>query len=148
VDSPGSEPLSPPWSGSASAILPVADLARAVGFYRRLGFAVRIADVGGYAFVEAAGIRFHLSESDGFDPLVDAGMIYLYVDDVDSVHAALSLPDATSLSHRMLVERGMRRESLERIGQLRDEEWGMREFFLADPDNNLVRVGTPLTPAS
>ncbi|WP_404433912.1 VOC family protein [Microbacterium lacus] len=142
-----SESAAVSWSGSASAILPVAELDRAVTFYRELGFDVQVAEVGGYAFVEASGIRFHLSESPGFDPFTDAGMIYLYVDDVDSVHAALSLPSADSLPHQYLVERRMRGESLARIGVLRDEEWGMREFYFTDPDNNLVRVGSRL-PAS
>ncbi len=113
-------------------------------FYRELGFDVEIAEVGGYAFVEASGIRFHLSESPGFDPFVDAGMIYLYVDDVDGVHAGLSLPSAASLSHEQIVGLWAQGESLARMGDVRDESWGMREFALLDPDNNLVRVGTPL----
>ncbi len=90
-------------------------------FYRELGFDVEIAEVGGYAFVEASGIRFHLSESPG-----------------------LSLPSAASLSHEQIVGLWAQGESLARMGDVRDESWGMREFALLDPDNNLVRVGTPL----
>lgn len=133
-----------PWSGSASAILPVAELDRSVAFYRGLGFDVQIAEVGGYAFVEAGVIRFHLSESEGFDPFTHAAMIYLYVDDVDSVHAGMSLESAASLSHQQLVDRWTRGESLARIGTVRDEPWGMREFHFFDPDNTLVRVGSRL----
>ena len=132
------------WDGSAAAILPVADLARSVEFYRGLGFEVEIAEVGGYAFVEAGGTRFHLSETDGFDPFTQAGMIYLYVPDVDAVHATISLEDAAVLGHRELVTRWEGGRSLARIGPVRDEPWGMREFALLDSDNNLVRVGTPL----
>lgn len=114
-------------------------------FYREIGFDVQVAEVGGYAFVEASGIRFHLSESAAFDPFTEAGMIYLYVDDVDSVHAGLSLPSADSLSHQQLVGLWLQGGSLARMGTPRDEAWGMREFALLDPDNNLVRVGTPLS---
>ncbi|WP_375386692.1 bleomycin resistance protein [uncultured Microbacterium sp.] len=131
------------WSGSASAILPVADLERAAAFYRAIGFDVEMSDAGAYAFVEAGGIRFHLSESEGFDPFVNAGMVYLYVDDPDAVHAMIALDDLR-LSHAALVERWRRGESLARIRPVRDEPWGMREFSFADPDNNLVRVGTRL----
>jgi catechol 2,3-dioxygenase-like lactoylglutathione lyase family enzyme len=133
-----------PWSGSSVAILPVSDLDRSVAFYRDLGFEVEVADVGGYAFVEAGGIRLHLSAGEGFDPLRDAAMVYLYVDDVDAVHSALALPEASSLSHDDLVEASARGESLARVGPIRDEPWGMREFALFDPDNNLLRVGEPL----
>ena len=132
------------WDGSAAAILPVADLARSVVFYRDLGFEVEIAEAGRYAFVAGGGIRFHLSESDGFDPFTQAGMLYLYVPDVDAVHAAISLEDAASLGHGELVARWRSGQSLARIRPVRDEPWGMREFSLADPDNNLIRVGTPL----
>jgi catechol 2,3-dioxygenase-like lactoylglutathione lyase family enzyme len=133
-----------PWSGSSAAILPVSDLDRSVAFYRDLGFGVEVADVGGYAFVEAGGIRLHLSAGEGFDPLRDAAMVYLYVDDVDAVHSALALPEASSLSHDDLVDAAARGESLARVGRIRDEPWGMREFALFDPDNNLLRVGGPL----
>lgn len=137
--------MSNPWTGSAAPILPVADLDRAVAFYRGLGFDVEIAAVGGYAFVEAGGIQFHLSASSGFDPFVHAGMVYLYVDDVDRVHATIGLEDAASLDHDMLRGRWERGESLARVRPVRDEVWGTREFSFADPDNNLVRVGTRLT---
>ncbi|MFE1644416.1 bleomycin resistance protein [Microbacterium sp. P01] len=133
------------WRGSASAILPVADLSRAADFYRGLGFEVEIADVGGYAFVEAGEMRFHLSESADLDPFVHAAMVYLYVADVDAVHASVTLEDADALSHDELLRRWRNGESLARIRPVRDEPWGMREFSFADPDNNLVRVGTPLT---
>lgn len=136
--------MSAHWSGYAAAILPVADLARAVAFYRGLGFDVEMADAGAYAFVESGGIRFHLSESPGFDPFEHADMIYLYVDDVDAVHASLELEQAASLSHDDLIGRWQRGESLARVRPVRDEPWGMREFSFADPDNNLVRVGTRL----
>lgn len=131
------------WRGSASAILPVADLARAAEFYRSLGFDVQIADAAPYAFVDADGVRFHLSQSDGFDPFAHAAMIYLYVEDVDAVHASLALDDAASVSHDELVRRWRAGESLARVRPVRDEPWGMREFSFADPDNNLIRVGTP-----
>ncbi|KAA9105503.1 bleomycin resistance protein [Microbacterium rhizomatis] len=131
------------WSGSAAAILPVADLARAVAFYRGIGFDVDESDAGAYAFVESGGTRFHLSESPGFDPFVNAGMVYLYVDDPDAVHAMLGIEDLR-LDHAALVKRWRRGESLARIRPVRDEPWGTREFSFADPDNNLVRVGTRL----
>lgn len=130
------------WHGSAAAILPVADLDRSVAFYRGIGFDADAASGAGYAFVSAGGIEFHLSQSEGFDPFSQAAMVYLCVDDVDAVHAAIGLEDAASLSHQELVARWRAGKSLARIRPVHDEPWGMREFSFVDPDNNLVRVGT------
>src|SRR5690554_4409521 len=128
-------------SGKAVPILPVADLDRAVTFYRDVGFTVEAQP--GYAFVSSGGIRLHLSESHGYDPFVNAAMAYLYVEDVEAVHRLLVPTTASCLTRQELADRRARGESLARLKPIRDEPWGMREFSFFDPDNNLIRVGQP-----
>ncbi|GAA1419640.1 VOC family protein [Agrococcus citreus] len=131
------------WRGAAVPILPVADLDRSVAFYRGIGFDVEVSAAGRYAFVRSEGVQLHVSETGGFDPFSQAGMAYVFVDDVEAVRAALDLDDALALSHAELRSRWARGESLARATPMQDEPWGVREFSFMDPDNNLIRVGGP-----
>ena len=134
-------------AGTATPILPVANIDRAAEFYRELGFVVEPYD-SGYAFVRGGGISIDLAQSDGFDPFVMAGMAYLTVRDPDAAHAALVatglLPGYHDLDEQSLREKWTAGESLARITEVENKPWGMREFALADVDNNLVRIGAPV----
>ncbi|CAN5420238.1 N/A [soil metagenome] len=114
------------WSGTSTPILPVADMGRAIAFYERIGLDVELYRTGEYAFVRGDGITIDLSVTPEYDPLVMAGMTYLTVTDPDALHkhlAALEVP---------------------RLSPVENKPWGMREFALADPDNNLIRIGAAL----
>ncbi|MFG3254060.1 glyoxalase superfamily protein [Streptomyces sp. NPDC048172] len=101
-------------------VLRVADAARAVGWYARLGFEKRWEhrfEPGFPAFVEIAsgGVRLFLSEHEG-DARPDT-LLYLRVTDVDAVAAEFGT-------------------------EVRDEEWA-RETEVADPDGNRLRLAGP-----
>ncbi len=69
----------------------------------------------------------------------------LVVDDADAAHAAIvaavRLPGYHDLDESALRSRWAAGDSLARITPVEDKPWGMREFALADADNNLLRVG-------
>ncbi|MEP6478348.1 MAG: VOC family protein [Rhodoglobus sp.] len=146
----------PVWNGTSTPILPTTSMARTVEFYRGLGFVVRLYRDGGYAYVTATeqweqGVMLHFSLTDSLDPFVSAGMAYVTVDDVDSLYASIRstglVEDAiaddgqTRYTTRELKARWRQGLSLARISRPWDQPWGMREFAMLDPDNNLIRVG-------
>jgi catechol 2,3-dioxygenase-like lactoylglutathione lyase family enzyme len=105
----------------AIPVLRVADVARSLKFYRRLGFVEewthRFGD-GFPAFTAVArhqGARLFLSEHDG-DASPD-GLVYLRVADVD----------------RLAREFGV---------AVQEQPWA-REVHLNDPDGNRLRIGVP-----
>ncbi len=110
----------------ACPMLAASDVPAAVEWYReRLGFFVR-RTMPDYGIVEKDGIELH------FWPCRDRSIAentsaYVRVDDVDAVHATLQ--DAR--------EGG-------RISEVADRAWGMREFYVWDPDGNLLRFGAPV----
>jgi hypothetical protein len=112
-------------------VVPVLDLNAALERYRRLGFTVRAyGHATGYGFADREGVSIHLSEWDEHDPTRTASVIYLYVTDAEAV----------------------RREWLEagvdgRFSEVRQTDYGMREFAFVDPDGTLHRVGFRHAPA-
>ena len=101
----------------------VADVARSVAFYARLGFAVQnthtppFADAPVWAMLGAGEARLMVTRADGpVDPAEQAVLFYLYYDGIAGVHAALG---AGGLP----------------VGPLRYPPYSPRgEFALADPD--------------
>lgn len=69
------------------------------------------------------GVELHLVEVNS--QARDRGEAYLHVRDVDAIHAAWA---AAGLA----------------VSEVRDEPWGMREFNVADPGGNRIRVGRSL----
>jgi predicted enzyme related to lactoylglutathione lyase len=110
----------------AKPVLPVDDMARAVEFYRSLGFRVDAYDAG-YAWVHEGDAEFlHLRLVVGLDVGSNAASVFLHVQDADAWFArvAAALGDA--------------------VGAIADMPWKMREFAFTDPFGNLVRVGQTL----
>lgn len=60
--------------------------------------------------------------ADGVRPQSDAPVLTIEVADVDAVHA-------TASAH-----------GVEIVRSLRDEEWGVRRFFVRDPDGRVINV--------
>jgi predicted enzyme related to lactoylglutathione lyase len=109
---------------TVNPILPVSDMDRAVGFYRTVGFAVTEYDAG-YAWVRTCGWEFfHLALAPALEPGGSTAAAYLHVADVDEWHRAITTnaPDVA-------------------VGDVIAQPWGMREFSLADPDGNVMRIG-------
>jgi catechol 2,3-dioxygenase-like lactoylglutathione lyase family enzyme len=110
-------------------VLPVRDLAAATEHYRRLGFRVEAYAGGGYGFAERGPVHLHLAQFGELDPLTNPSTAYLYVGDADALHAEWSAAGAGGRFHAPA-----------------DTEYGLREGAHVDPDGNLLRDGSWLTP--
>jgi len=108
-------------------IFPVHDLDVAIAHYRRLGFATRAYEGGGYAYATRDGIEIHLgmaADEDGRN-----SSAYLWVEDADKLAAA------------------WRSEGVE-VHLPEDTEWGQHEGAVVDPDGNVIRFGSPIREGS
>jgi lactoylglutathione lyase len=110
-----------------SPILQVADMARALGFYRDLlGFAVAYSfpadEAPAFASLEIQGGTLGLAAADG--PIESATTaIWLYCDDVDA-----AIRELRSAGVRVIAEPA-------------DQAWGERLASVADPDGYTVHIG-------
>ena len=100
-------------------ILKVADTARAVEWYGRLGFTKDFEhryseDFPGYVGISRDGLAMHLSEHVG-DATPDT-LVYIFVADVDALAAEFGV-------------------------EVEEQSWA-RDFEVTDPDGNRIRVGT------
>ncbi len=122
-------------------ILKVTDIEVAVDFYcSALGFATDFRysaspDGPSYVGVSLDGNQIHLSTFAG-DGIAGTAA-YCYVDDIDALvqrfrKAGLSTPERPTSP----VEEGPV-----------DQSWGMREFYVRDPDGNTLRFGSPIPAA-
>jgi catechol 2,3-dioxygenase-like lactoylglutathione lyase family enzyme len=106
----------------------VAAMEVALPFYRDiLGFTVHV-DEGGYAYVEREHIAFRLLalEAASYNP-PGSGHAYIDVGDVDALFAEM--------------EPGLKTLPADRWGPPKDQPYGQREFWVRDPDGNLVSFG-------
>ena len=109
-------------------VIPVRDLGAALRRYQQLGFSVRAYGHGtGYGYADRGRVSLHLSEWDQHDPKRTGSVVYLYVSDADAVYAEWTASGVEG-----------------RFSELRDTEYGMREFGYVDPDGTLHRVGSSL----
>ncbi|MBA4179129.1 MAG: hypothetical protein C0506_00935 [Anaerolinea sp.] len=101
--------------------LPVADLERAVAFYRDvIGFGVeaRMDDVG-FALMRAGGAELALVKH----PAPQPGGAYLYVSGVEQLLTRCTEAGCTLIS------------------PLTVEPWGLRDFVVEDPDGHRIAIG-------
>ena len=108
---------------SLAPIMRVADANVALAWYQRLGFVKEWehrfeAGLPLYVGVARGDLRMHLSEHAG--DARPGTLVYIYVDDIDAVAAALG------------------------VTEIDDMSWG-RDFEVADPDGNRLRIGTATT---
>jgi catechol 2,3-dioxygenase-like lactoylglutathione lyase family enzyme len=122
-------------------IVKVTDIQRALEFYcSTLGFVqdfMYSAGPGGpeYAGISLDGNQVHLSTFAG-DSVIGAAT-YCYVDDVDALfHKFLAAGLRTPGNPQSPVEEGPV-----------DQTWGMREFYVRDPDKNTMRFGSRILKA-
>jgi catechol 2,3-dioxygenase-like lactoylglutathione lyase family enzyme len=112
--------------GTVAPVIPVLDLAEALERYRTLGFEVRAYGHGtGYGYADRGGVSMHLSEWDEHDRKRTGSVVYIYVSDADAVRAEWAACGVKG-----------------RFGEVRETEYGMREFGYVDPDGTLHRVGS------
>ncbi|MBB6310107.1 VOC family protein [Xanthobacter tagetidis] len=107
--------------------LPAADPSAAAAWYRdKLGFAVKWT-MDDYAIVgRDADFEIHFWRC-ADKAIAEATSVYVRPDDIEALHAAMA----------GAAEGG-------RISEVQDREWGMREFYVWDPDGNLLRFGVPV----
>ncbi len=117
----------------AVPVLPSRDLSATLAFYEALGFeewgSSHLAR--GYLIVRRGDLVLHFHADPGVDPLRTATGCYLYVDDVDRLHAtwaAAVVPDPATGT---------------RVVAPTDTDYGLREFAVVDPSGNLLRIGSP-----
>ncbi len=106
----------------------VGDMAAAIDFYRRtLGFAVFV-DQQGYAYVEQhhLAIRLLALDRDAANP-PGCGHAYVDVRDLDALFAGL--------------EGRLAALAADRWAPPKDHAYGQREFWVRDPDGNLLTFG-------
>jgi predicted enzyme related to lactoylglutathione lyase len=104
---------------------PVRDLDVAFAHYRRLGFAARAYEGGGYGFLARDGVELHLGVVAHVDNSGAKHTAYLFVDDADALAAEWV---AAGVDVHMPV----------------DTEWGQHEGAVVDPDGNVIRFGSPV----
>jgi catechol 2,3-dioxygenase-like lactoylglutathione lyase family enzyme len=117
----------------------VSDLPRMVAFYRDvLGFATDWDGQGPYAEFQHEGVRFSMYERAqlpgllGQEPSFPGGINGTF-------ELAIDLPtsaDADSMFARVVAAGG------QPVYAPRDEPWGMHSSMVADPDGNLIEIGS------
>jgi catechol 2,3-dioxygenase-like lactoylglutathione lyase family enzyme len=116
--------IEPGRLNSACPIMPTTDVARSVDFYKALGFAVEVHD--GFIMTRRDDTELFLSLNPDHDPRTTASCIFMRVDDADALHARWTAQAAPGLH------------------ELRDTDYGMRQFAVIDPDGNMMLCASPL----
>lgn len=106
--------------------LPVVDMQQSQDFYEAAGFDVDVYEGGGFAFVR------HDDQS-VFDLGLESDMIPAA--NKAGCYVTLPVPDEW---HALFTDLGYP------VTELRDEDYGMREFTLTDPSGNNLRFGNPI----
>ncbi len=112
--------------GSLRRIAPifaVRDVEEAMAHYRRLGFATRPYEGGGYAFATRDGIEIHLGSAPA--DRLGSSSAYLWVEDADALAAEWLAAGVD-------------------VRTPQDTEWGQHEGAVIDPDGNVIRFGSPM----
>jgi predicted enzyme related to lactoylglutathione lyase len=109
-----------------AAVFPVRDLEASFAHYRRLGFATRAYDGGGYGFLTRDDVELHIGVVPHVDNIGAKHTIYLFVDDADALAEEWS---AAGVEVHMPV----------------DTEWRQHEGSVVDPDGNVIRFGSPVS---
>jgi catechol 2,3-dioxygenase-like lactoylglutathione lyase family enzyme len=117
----------------AVPVFPVRDVRAALAHYRKLGFAAKAYGEESdhdpvYGFIDRDGLELHLSRTPDLDPTHNTSAAYLYVDDADALYAEWQRAAAGGRFY----------------GAPEDTPYHLREFAYADPDGNLVRIGSEM----
>jgi hypothetical protein len=107
---------------SAIPVLPSADLERTAAFYAPVGFAESERH-DGYLLLHSGDVELHFARHDTDTPTG----CFVFVADAAKLHEHL------------------RHLGVDGVGPIAEQDYGLREFVLTDPDNNRVRIGSPLT---
>lgn len=130
---PGGDGADPAWDPSVAiesinaVTLFTRDMARAVRFYRALGFPIRYgSESADFTSFRVGSGHLNLTLQPTASPWHRWGRIIFYVSDVDALY-------------RHLLAQGLRPDSAPR-----DAEWGERYFHVTDPDGHELSFARPL----
>ena len=107
----------------------VEDLARSVAFYQRLGFAFGEPWDGFYAIGQLDGLELHLKEAPRFEPE------RRYRRENEHLDAAGGV-DGIETFYAQCVANGVNI-----VRPLAATAWGTKDFYVEDPDGNIVSFG-------
>ncbi|MFF3213757.1 bleomycin resistance protein [Streptomyces sp. NPDC002886] len=127
-------------SEKLAAILPCRSVPETVDFYKAIGFEVTFYQERPYAYavVQHGDVELQFMALKGFDPAGSYGACYITTDDVDALYAKFRSGLKQELGK--IPTRG-----LPRIGPLKDTTYGVRQFIMADPGGNSIRIGQPIS---
>jgi len=114
-------------------VLPVRNVRAALDHYRRLGFTGHaynetVGDDAVYGFLQRDSLELHLARVPDLQRDRNTSAVYVYVDDADALYAEWS---AAGAGGRL-------------FGAPQDTPYHLREFAYADPDGNLLRIGSEM----
>ncbi len=112
--------LDPEDARTAIPILPCADLDRTAQFYGTLGY-TETGRYPGYLLLNSGNAELHFSQPEHVTP----GECFIHVGDARQLWKRLTAIDVPG------------------VGPLVDQDYGLREFIVTDPDGNHVRFGSP-----
>jgi methylmalonyl-CoA/ethylmalonyl-CoA epimerase len=120
--------------------VPCSDVDRAVAFYRDVVGLDHLATFGDLAFFDLDGVRLLLERSDKVER-ADDRVLYLAVDDIHAVHAALVQRGVVFVDepHAIFTDAGGT------FGTVGEAEW---MTFFRDPDGNLLALSSREPPSS
>jgi len=131
----------------AVPILPTHDSALTAAFFERLGFARSRGSEAGYVMLERGNLEIHYQLNADVDPFRTAAVAFVSVPDADAFRAeilAAGVVAPFAAGEDALRARWAATHDLSRVGAIEDKPWRVREFALADPTNNLLRIGHPI----
>ena len=95
-------------------------------YLNQLGFeSIGSSDFPGYLMVRKDDVEIHFFEFNNLDPDENYGQVYIRTDAIDLLYATL-------LANQVAIHPA---------GHLQMKPWGIKEFSLLDPDNNLLTFG-------
>ncbi len=114
-------------TATLNAVAPVLmsrDIARTADFYtRHLGFET-VSTYPNYLIMRRDAVRLHFTHAPGNDPLKNDCSAYVFATDVTALYTRAQ---AAGVVHPN--------------GPLRDQDYGLRDFAVLDPDGNLLTFG-------
>lgn len=107
----------------------VDDLVRAMTFYRKLGFSFGEPWEGFYAIGRLDGLELHLKEAPKHDSDREFRREHEHLD------AAAGVDGIESFYERCVAS------GVKILRPLADTEWGTKDFYIEDPDGNVISFG-------
>lgn len=109
-------------------------------FYTAMGFEITFRQTAPYQFltVKRGGIELNFYGDKKFDPTTSTHGCLVYTDDVDYLYAVFT--EGLREAFGAVPSQG-----LPRVGALKNESYGMRQFLVTDPGGNTLQIAQPIS---